>query len=104
MTAPDSTKILSIARAPEFKGRVLVRLLKFVDYKSGGNDADKQEVMEAARKVWGGNTNMESVCMLILLDPNLLNAAAENQAGKEITDDQISGRLEPNIKAWASVL
>lgn len=104
MTMPDSLKILQIARHSEFKSRVFQRLLKFVDYKAQGSDNDKEQVMLDARKAWAPDSNLEIVAMLVLNDVNLLNKAEPSSGGIEITDEELSGRLEFNLHAWASIL
>jgi hypothetical protein len=104
MARPDSLKILDIARHPNFKARIFQRLLKFVDYKVGGGAPDAAEVLAAAQKCWANDRFLETLGMLILIDPSLLSKTDPSTGGEEVTDDEISSRLEPNLLAWATYL
>jgi hypothetical protein len=104
MARPDSLKILDIARHPDFKARIVQRLLKFVDYKMQGSDPNKADFMLAAQKAWSSDRFLETLGMLILTDPTLLVKTDPSTGGAEITDDEMSSRLEPNLLAWASYL
>lgn len=104
MTVQNSWKILQIARHQDFKARVRMLLLKLVIYKINGNANDLEQVMGDAKLVWSTDANLETFAMCIMQDVNLLNAAAENMGGAEITDEQLSGAIEPNLHAYVGVL
>jgi hypothetical protein len=96
--------MLDIARHPNFKARIYQRLLKFVDYKGSGSDADKEEVLAAAQKVWSSDRFLEGMGLMILNDPTLLAKTDPSTGGEEITDNEMSSRIEPNLLAWANFL
>lgn len=104
MTVQNSLKIVMIARHPDFKSRVETLLLKFVIYKINQNANDLEQVRSDANLAWSTGDRLERFCRCILQDVNLLNAAAENMGGVEITDEQLSGAIEPNLHAYVGVL